>query len=204
MTTAEILDTIRQLPSAPYITFTGGDPCMHKRLGEIVTTLNMMGMRVAVETQGEIFPEWLDAVDVITFSPKGPSSGNTVDIGGLQDWLKPRSPRRPFKVCIKIVVFCDEDFKYAMHVYNSLSPNHYDAFYFTAGTEMFLDQPPLDTKNIGAVQKRAWEKLNTVLNCQKAVAESLLAEAQITKFNDKVHVGCQQHVLMWPDKGKGV
>ncbi len=106
MTTEEIFRELTTLPKAPYVTFTGGDPCIQEHLGAIIPALNVRAdMRVAIETQGQFFPDWLEAADVITFSPKGPSSGNVVDIEDLYDWLGHHSPKRPFRVCIKIVVY---------------------------------------------------------------------------------------------------
>lgn len=193
-TTAQILDNIYALPHAPYITFTGGDPCIYKDLGIIIPSLNVNQIQVAVETQGMEFPWWLDTVDVITFSPKGPSSGNIVDIGDLMHWLAEHAVgKRTFKVCIKVVVFTQEDFDYAMDVYNRIPWVLYDAFYFTAGTPMsmgLMSNP--DTRCLRVIQGMS------------NVAESVLEKAQEVTFNDKVHIGCQQHVLLWPDKDVGV
>jgi 7-carboxy-7-deazaguanine synthase len=201
MTTAEMLDAISQLPSAPYITFTGGDPCMHKRLGELVIPLNVAGMKVAVETQGDMFPEWLGTTDVITFSPKGPSSGNTSATSNLKDWLGDHSPRRPFLVCIKVVVFTPEDFKYAMYVYEALPEHYYDSFYITAGTLLLPDIEP----DVTPEHPKGHEytlRASYILRNFRSIADMMLQGSK--PFNHKVHVGCQQHVLLWPDKDKGV
>lgn len=192
MTTGEIIDAVKKLPYAPYITFTGGDPCIQERLGDIVPAMNAAGMRVAVETQGMYFPEWLHTCDVLTFSPKGPSSGNVVDPLPLADYLASLGRIRSQEVCIKIVVFDEEDFAYALSVYNVIPSVYYDAFYFTAGTVLEYE----------GVKTLPNEKVEGVLINQQALAELMLKCG--TNFNDKVRLGCQQHVLLWPDKDKGV
>lgn len=195
MTIPEIQEYLGQLPWAPYVTLTGGDPCIHKHLGDLVIGLNFNGIRVAVETQGELFPDWLDGCDVITFSPKGPSSGNVVDIEDMRDWIDSKMTRHraglPFKICIKVVVFNREDFEYAMDVYDTVPLYMYDAFYLSAGTP--IDAPsPLN-------------RTAAVLHNEQQLAQMVLGAVQGGRiFNDKFHIGCQQHALLWPGEDRGV
>ena len=193
MTPQEVIAAIRELPAAPYITFTGGDPCIQTRLGDIVSDMNHLGMRVAVETQGMYFPEWLKECDVLTFSPKGPRSGNVVDPLPLADYLVSLGRVRSQEVCIKIVVFDEEDFSYALSVYNIIPPTYYDAFYFTAGTVL---------EDIQGNKLSPFDKTIGVIQNEQALADLMLNCG--VPFNDKVRLGCQQHVLLWPDKDKGV
>ncbi len=193
MTTMEILEYIKRLAPAPYITLTGGDPCIQEELGPLIIHLNLAGMKVAVETQGQFFPDWLETTDIVTFSPKGPSSGNVVDTGDLYNWLGHRSgsKNRTFKVCIKIVVFDEHDFKYALEVYDGFPNVFYDSFYFTAGTPMDAESP--------------LERTALVLQNEQRLAQMVLGATQGGReFNDKVHIGCQQHVLLWPNETRGV
>jgi len=199
MTTDAILKEVLALPYAPYITFTGGDPCIQPLLGDMTAALNIHEIRVAVETQGQYFPDWLPFVDVITFSPKGPSSGNVVDISDLYKWLADQPRRRPFKVCIKIVIFTSDDYLYALHVYSMIPAYLYDAFYFTAGTPQH--ETPQDEADKATM---AMTRVDEVLFHQSAIAAAMLQNKEQTVFNDKVHLGCQQHVLLWPNETKGV
>ncbi len=192
MTTDDLISAIQRLPYAPYITFTGGDPAIQDRLGDIIPSMNAHNIRVAVETQGMFFPDWFANTDVLTFSPKGPASGNIVDTDDLCKYLCTLGKKRVMRVCVKIVVFNEADFEYAMSLYHKLPQWSYDSFYFTAGTPPFEDAQP----NV--------ERILDVVHNETQLAGLLLKEVESTKFNDKVHLGCQQHVLLWPDKEKGV
>jgi len=201
MTSHEILEAVAALPRAPYITLTGGDPCIHKQMGDILPALNSLEMWVAIETQGQLFPDWLVQVDVVTFSPKPPSSGNVVDIEDMRRWLQARS-RSPWpgRTCIKVVVATNEDMEYALDVYRRIPSHYYEAFYFTAQTPLTF----LDT-DAGATYASPEMKLQGVLEQQRRLAGEILTRAcQGTNFNSKVHIGCQGHVLLWPEHDKGV
>ena len=200
MTTDEILRAVAALPYAPYITFTGGDPAIQDRLGDLVLTLNDMGMRVAVETQGMYFPAWLRRCDVLTFSPKGPSSGNIVNPQDLIRFCVDRGPQRVMKICIKVVVFNEEDFEYAMALYELMPPWSYDAFYFTAGTPIWFGYP--EDASEALRDQEETKRVLDVLQNQTALADMMLKSN--TRFNEKTHLGCQQHVLLWPAEDKGV
>jgi len=201
MTVPEIIQTVEGMGVVPYITFTGGDPCLHQHLGDTIPAFNSMGLRVAVETQGQLFPEWLEKADVVTFSPKGPSSGNIMDdIEPLYAWLNSHSPRRTFRICIKVVVFNSEDFTYAKALYETMHHTWYDAFYFTAGTPMLA--PP--GKGEGEMEQWASDRVIGVLESQQKLATKLINVARTMQFNDKVHLGSQQHVLIWPNQEQGV
>lgn len=203
MTLDEIVQALKSLPKAPYVTFTGGDPCLHKDLGAIIPRLNMENMFVAVETQGELFPDWLSSADVVTFSPKPPSSGNVVDIDPIVEWLhKHTSPdgRRTMHVCIKIVCFDEEDLQYALTAYQQIRPTLYDAFYFTAGTPINNLEAPETPEQAEA---RSMNKIFGIVSGQRWLADRLMMEANTKWFNPKVHIGCQQHAIVWPEFDRG-
>lgn len=66
------------------LTLSGGDPCIHENLRQVIIPLQEMGVMVVVETQGAIWQDWLRDLDMVTLSPKGPSSGMLQKIGDLQ------------------------------------------------------------------------------------------------------------------------
>lgn len=205
MTSAEILDELGKKPYAPYLTLTGGDPCLHKTLGDIIPAVNAVGTRVAVETQGTEFPGWLSDCDVVTFSPKPPSSKNAVDPDDFIAWIHDQTDhgRRKMKICVKIVIFTQEDFEYALRVFSLMPIWLYDAFYFTAGTQVMVDQKFEDLDQDQLIEYGIQKTTSVIINF-KQLANTVLEAAYTTNFNEKVHVGCQQHVLIWPDKDKGV
>ncbi len=195
LATHEILRDIAKLPYAPYCTFTGGDPCMHKGLGDIIAALNMENIMVAVETQGELFPDWLITADVVTFSPKGPSSGNIVDIDPLYKWLRGnRNNTNAQRVCIKIVCFNEEDVEYALDVYGRIPVPLYDAFYLTSGTAPFSEHMIPEARILDLIYG------------YQTLSNHLLKMTRMNniEFNHKTHVGFQQHVALWPTVDKGV
>jgi len=201
LTIGEIANEVSTLGLAPYVTFTGGDPCMWKGLEPLINTLNIRGYQVAIETQGVLFPDWLSKADVVTFSPKPPSSGNVTDIVPILNWIKAHTSddfKRQFKVCIKIVVADSADWQYALNVYNTMSPIYYDAFYFTALTQLTA---PEVTGNISIDVLTTNLRTEYVLAHYRQLANNVLRSGI---FNTKTHVGCQLHTLLWPTEDKGV
>lgn len=204
MTTDEIMKALNDMQFAPWLTITGGDPCLHKDLDPLILRLNVGGIQVAIETQGQLFPDWLEKADAVTFSPKPPSSGNIVDydhmIENMREMWGLRHMGRRTRLCIKVVVFNNEDFQYAMDVYKTMPRQLYDSFYFTAGTEQYEDQPT--ATDAEAQASRALDRVFNVLQSQRELAKRMLDTSWV--FDEKVHIGCQQHVLLWPEKEQGV
>lgn len=118
------------------VTLSGGNPAIHN-LKDVAKKLRSAGFRVAVETQGSISPEWLEDVHRVVLSPKPPSAG-THPNGDSS------TPQRDISVTIdkskgtgstylKIVVFDEDDYNYAMRVYRQFN-HRVDGFYLQAGT----------------------------------------------------------------------
>ena len=92
------------------VTLSGGNPALHD-CTFLVETLHVAGYWVHVETQGSRAPGWLAAVDAVTISPKGPSSGMAPDWPGLAATLAAAA-----NPDLKIVVFDEMDLHYAKEV----------------------------------------------------------------------------------------
>lgn len=111
MTAIEIRERLRALdPTVPWVTLSGGNPAMHD-LSELVELLHADGRKIAVETQGTVFREWLPACDVVTVSPKPPSSTMHTDLAQLDRFVSLANAN------IKVVVFDDADFAYAREIH---------------------------------------------------------------------------------------
>lgn len=97
-----------------WVTLSGGNPAIWD-CGDLVGLLKHCGYRVAIETQGSIWPTWLNRCDQVTVSPKGPGMGEAdkFDPGafaiGIHGLIYPQA-------CVKIVVFDQRDLEFAVGV----------------------------------------------------------------------------------------
>src|SRR5271165_5967714 len=70
----DIVERLNGLESGPdLVVLSGGNPALLE-LGPLVLALQRTGKRVAVETQGSRWRDWLGTVDRLVISPKPPSS----------------------------------------------------------------------------------------------------------------------------------
>lgn len=107
MTSREIVCELQRLGAGtPWVTLSGGNPALH-RLDPLVETMKGSGYRVTVETQGTLFKPWLRECDLVTVSPKPPSSGMEQSLEQLSRFVGLPG------VNFKIVVFDETDFAFA-------------------------------------------------------------------------------------------
>ncbi|MTH98111.1 7-carboxy-7-deazaguanine synthase QueE [Roseibium sp. RKSG952] len=92
------------------VSLSGGNPAIQP-LGGLIRLGREKGYRFGLETQGSLAKDWFADLDVLTLSPKPPSSGMTTDWAAFADCLSAAGPRP--ETVLKIVVFDDKDYDYA-------------------------------------------------------------------------------------------
>jgi len=105
----EIAAEVLKLGAAMWVTLSGGNPLLFD-LTELVLQLKHYPMRLAVETQGTLYKDWVDFVDFLTVSPKPPSADTPT-----ASWatIKRLLNRKMGTACLKFVVRDEEDFQFA-------------------------------------------------------------------------------------------
>lgn len=167
MTPEEIVDQVEALSLSKWVTISGGNPAIHD-LTKLIEGLHTHHYWVAIETQGSLCPSWVEDCDLVTISPKPPSSGMKTD------WAKLGSivSRTMGYNCLKVVVFDEEDFQYALQVRQAFSD---PPFWVQVGTD--IENPD----NTHLIAKLTW------------LTERTLQEPRMVD----AHVGLQLHTLMF-------
>ncbi|WP_239454199.1 7-carboxy-7-deazaguanine synthase QueE [Bacillus suaedaesalsae] len=182
MTAEEIWDQLKELGEDKFshVTISGGNPALLKNLGDLVSLLHENGIRIGVETQGSKWQDWLPLIQDITISPKPPSSGMNTNYEILDSIVSRLKLSNDSTVSLKVVVFNDEDFDYAVHIHK-----RYPAvpFYLQVGND---NVSGTETQSIveSLLMKYEW-----LIN--KAIESS--------DMND-IRVLPQLHTLVWGNK----
>ena len=92
------------------ISLSGGNPAIQP-LKPLIDLGHKKDYRFALETQGSIAQDWFADLDVLTLSPKPPSSGEDTDWNKFDECLK-TADGKP-EIALKIVIFDDKDYAYA-------------------------------------------------------------------------------------------
>jgi 7-carboxy-7-deazaguanine synthase len=138
MTTAEIILALTfrkaQKPGPDWLTITGGNPALYDLQDVAVSWQDDLGGKVAVETQGSKWHDWLSGVDMLTVSPKPPSSGMVM--AATADSLRifmAKAAAFGTPTCLKVVVFDEADYLFARRVHQQYPK---PPFYLSCGTAM--------------------------------------------------------------------
>lgn len=104
--------------SCPMITLSGGNPALWD-MTEFVDYFHAeSNIKIAIETQGTVFQDWIRRCDYITISPKGPnmigvapSKLGIIKFGQFMEQLLEREVKG--QICAKIPVFDSTDLDFA-------------------------------------------------------------------------------------------
>ena len=112
MSAEEIFAKIQTLSNNTPLTvsLSGGNPAT-QNLGPLITLGHEHGYRFALETQGSIAQDWFADLDVLTLSPKPPSSEMKTDWDIFDQCVNAAGEQT--EIALKIVIFDDNDYAYA-------------------------------------------------------------------------------------------
>ena len=107
-----IWEKVKQLSDGHPLTvsISGGNPAIHN-LKPLIDLGHADGYGFALETQGSIAQTWFADLDILTLSPKPPSSAMKIDFQKLRECVEAAGPRT--KTVLKFVVFDDADYDFA-------------------------------------------------------------------------------------------
>ncbi len=179
MTSKEIFNRFREIGGTAFnhVTISGGNPALLKNIGVLVQLLHENDIKVALETQGSKWQDWLAKIDDLTISPKPPSSGMDTDFSMLDNVLERVDIRN---VSLKVVVFDERDLAYAKKVHQRYSDV---AFYVQVGNE--------DTTT-----EEDEELVRILLNKYEWLIDQVMKDNEM----NNVRVLPQLHTLVWGNK----
>lgn len=164
------------------VVLTGGNPCLYD-FKEVIDILHDNNITVDIETQGSKMPDWLLDVDLLVISPKAPSSKQPDVYKTVNEYMKLLTSIRQ-KVAIKIPVFNEEDFEFAMKYYALVD------YYREKGVDidLYLSVGNTNTTEAGDISKRVLSDYEKLINM---VANS---------YMERVFILPQVHTLVWGNK----
>ncbi len=92
------------------VSLSGGNPAIQPLEG-LIALGHAKGYKFALETQGSIAKDWFKDLDVLTLSPKPPSSAMTTDWDAFDACLT--AAKGAPQTALKFVVMNDDDYDYA-------------------------------------------------------------------------------------------
>lgn len=164
------------------VVLTGGNPCLYD-FKQVIDILHDNNITVDIETQGSKMPDWLLDVDLLVISPKAPSSKQPDVYKTVNEYMKLLLSVKQ-KVAIKIPVFNEEDFEFAMKYYALVD------YYREKGVDidLYLSVGNTNTTEAGDISKRVLTDYEKLINM---VANS---------YMERVFILPQVHTLVWGNK----
>jgi 7-carboxy-7-deazaguanine synthase len=179
--------------STKWVTFSGGNPCIHD-LSELVHELRSHGFQINVETQGTFTPSWLEHVEIVTVSPKGPGMGEHCDLKVLDEFYRqvnsfPTIILCTTILCTKIVVFDERDLEFARMIIERYG-NAAGSVYLSLGN--FQPPPP----NIPASALSSLDLHHSLIGAYKKLFDQIKFDPLLSQ----VRFLPQLHQLIWGDE----
>jgi 7-carboxy-7-deazaguanine synthase len=114
MTAEEIFAQIQTLSNHKpiLISLSGGNPAI-QNLEPLIKLGKEHGYSFMMETQGSIAQDWFGQIDILTLSPKPPSSKMKTDYAKLDECI---AKGQGANISLKIVIFDDADYAYARNI----------------------------------------------------------------------------------------
>ncbi|MBT2287837.1 7-carboxy-7-deazaguanine synthase QueE [Paenibacillus albidus] len=161
------------------VTISGGNPALiGESMAELINLLHARGIRAAIETQGSRWQDWFCEVDVLTISPKPPSSGMVTNWDVLDNIMDRMRDSGRETCSLKVVVFDTVDYQYAKQVHQRYP---WVPLYLQPGNE--------DVTEEGDISARLLARLEWLFNL-------VIADPGM----NQVKVLPQLHALIWHNK----
>lgn len=175
----EIISSLKEIGGEAFshITISGGNPALHKGIGELINQCHEQGWKVAIETQGSFWQDWLLDIDDVTISPKPPSSLMKTDFNKLDLFMENLEDSN---VSLKVVIFDEEDFGYAEMIHTRY-PNV--PFFLQVGNDDVLT---IDDQALVSTLLKRFEWL-----IDRSMKSTIMNDAKVLP---------QLHALIWGNK----
>lgn len=192
--------------STNWVTFSGGNPAIHD-LNDLLNMMHRNKILVNVETQGTKYHQWLNYVDNLTISPKGPGMGETHDhvvftrfLDQLDQHHYEYGKGSLYNRCFKIVVFDERDLQFARDIFRFLVHRYP---HLNTDTQLYLslgNPNPPEPKLTGGE-----EDAGPQFNPEEQLKQYRLLQEEICRdpILSKVRFLPQWHAFVWGnEKGK--
>lgn len=199
--------------STTWVTLSGGNPAMWN-FTRLIQLFQGMNMKVALETQGSIYRGWIANCDQVTVSPKGPGMGERFNPEVFKSFILNYYNQKPWdipndRLAVKVVVFDQQDFEFAVQVNELLRPLiHQPKKFLSLGNsyqpvleaDMQLHDPKVvDSSDEGPIytwSRKAFSLPQALLDDYKVLLEDYLQDSRLEGW---VFLP-QLHVLVWSNK----
>lgn len=162
------------------VILTGGNPCIYD-FTTVVEVLHKNNITVEVETQGDLYPQWLKDLDLLVISPKGPSSGMPDTYDKIYEYLSSTPVK---KAAIKIPIFNEDDFLFAERYYKMVMQLRAKG----VDVDFYLSVGNIDVREEGSIQERILSSYEQLI---QRVNNSTM---------ERVFILPQIHTLVWGNK----